>query len=116
MAVRYVVDHDEVVCFGDGDLSELSEGDAVVGTVHGIAGGQPLVATKFAVRGLPSESVPFFVVGEILGLNPRDRGRTCGPDVASLACAVPAPSMLLELSAGDAQASSSASPLRPCFQ
>ena len=56
-----------MVCFGDGDLSELGEGDAVVGTVHDIAGGQPLVATKFAVRVLPPENVSLFVVGEVLG-------------------------------------------------
>ena len=67
VAVRYVVDEDEVVCFGGAGLSELGEGDTVVGTVHDIAGGKPLVSTRFAVRVLSSGTVPIFVVSEVLG-------------------------------------------------
>ena len=42
VAVRYAVDNDEVVCFGDKGLGDLVEGSTVVGTVHDIAGGPPL--------------------------------------------------------------------------
>jgi hypothetical protein len=67
VAVRYVVDNDEVVCLGSGDLDEVNDGDTLVGTVHEIAGGPPLLATSFAVRVMAPETVPLFVVGEVLG-------------------------------------------------
>jgi hypothetical protein len=72
VAVRYAVDNDEVVCLGDGNLNEVNGGDTLVGIVHEIAGGPPLLATSFAVRVRPSETIPLFVVGEVIGhVSPR---------------------------------------------
>jgi hypothetical protein len=67
VAIRYAVDNDEVICFGDGDLSELVEGSAVVGTVHEIAGGPPLLATSFDVRVVATGAVSLGTVGEVVG-------------------------------------------------
>jgi hypothetical protein len=67
VAVRYAVDNDEVVCFGDVDLTELIEGSTVVGTVHDIAGGPPLVAMSFDVRVLLAAEITLGTVGEVVG-------------------------------------------------
>jgi hypothetical protein len=67
VAIRYAVDDDEVICFGDGALRELGDGAAVVGTVHEIANGPPLFATSFDVRVVASGEVPLGIVGEVVG-------------------------------------------------
>jgi hypothetical protein len=67
VAVRYAVDNDEVVCFGDKGLRDLTEGSTVVGTVHEIAGGPPLLSTSFDVRVLVSADVALGTIGEVVG-------------------------------------------------
>jgi hypothetical protein len=67
VAVRYAVDKDEVICFGDRALRDVGEGATVLGTVHDIAGGQPLVGTSFDVRVMASGDVPMGIFGEVLG-------------------------------------------------
>jgi hypothetical protein len=67
VAVRYAVDNDEVICFGDKGLGDLDEGSTIVGTVHDIAGGPPLVATSFDVRVLISADVALGTIGEVVG-------------------------------------------------
>ncbi len=67
VAVRYAVDGDEVVCFGDLGLSDLIEGSTILGTVHDIACGPPLLAMSFDVRVLVSADVALGTVGEVVG-------------------------------------------------
>jgi len=67
VAVRYAVDNDEVICFGDKGLRDLVEGSTVVGTVHDIASGPPLLATSFDVRVLVRADVALGTIGELVG-------------------------------------------------
>jgi hypothetical protein len=67
VAVRYAVDNDEVVCFGDHGLCDLVDGSTIAGTVHDIAGGPPLVQTSFDVRVLVSADVALGTIGEVVG-------------------------------------------------
>jgi hypothetical protein len=67
VAVRYAVDNDELVCFGDKGMGDLVEGSTVVGTVHELAGGPPIVATSFDVRVLVAADVALYTISEVIG-------------------------------------------------
>jgi hypothetical protein len=49
-AVRYAVDDDRLVCFGDRELAELPDGSHVMLAIHEIAGGPSLVEFGATLR------------------------------------------------------------------
>jgi hypothetical protein len=67
VAVRYAVEGEEVICFGDVGLRELGAGTVAIGTVHEIANGPPIVVTSFDVRVLVPGEVTPGTIGEVQG-------------------------------------------------
>jgi hypothetical protein len=66
-AVRYEMDGDRIVCFGDDGLSGLVNGTRVTAAVRGLAGG-PLEATFWVrVTDLAAEDVSIALLSDLVG-------------------------------------------------
>lgn len=74
-AVRYALDGERVVCFGDGPLADLPDRTAVTATVHEIAGGPPLATFTATVRDVAPDDVERNAVLELLDHVPLGRTR-----------------------------------------
>lgn len=74
-AVRYALDGERVVCFGDGSLAEVADRTAVTATVHEIAGGPPLATFAATVRDVGPDDVERNAVLELLDHVPLGRTR-----------------------------------------
>ncbi|MGZ4801584.1 MAG: hypothetical protein ACXV9P_03190 [Acidimicrobiia bacterium] len=64
--VRYAVDGDRLVCFGDEFLSNVDEGARVSVVIHEIAGGQRVAAFSASLHQLLPESVTTNALVELL--------------------------------------------------
>jgi len=64
--VRYAVDGERLVCFGDDGLSDVRDGTHVSLSVHEIAGGPELASLGAMVRSLPPAEVDDAALGELL--------------------------------------------------
>jgi|SRR6478735_3055749 hypothetical protein len=71
--LRYAVDGDRLICFGDGMLDGISDGARVSVTIHEIAGGHEVAAFGVAVRDLPAAEVPTEALLELLAHVPLGR-------------------------------------------
>ena len=81
-AVRYEMDGDRLVCFGDDGLSGMQAGTRVTAAVRGLADG-PLEAMFWAhVRELDPEDVSLALLSDLVG--DRALGRTSEEVVRSL--------------------------------
>jgi hypothetical protein len=65
-AVRYAVDGDRVVCFGDDGLASVPDGTRVSAAVHEIAGGVALATFPASLRTLAPAEVDTNVLVELL--------------------------------------------------
>ncbi len=65
-AVRYAVDDDRLVCFGDDGLAELTEGTRVAVSVHEISGGHQLAQFGASLRVLTADEVTLNALIELL--------------------------------------------------
>ena len=64
--VRYSVDGDRLVCFGDGPLRDVASGTQVWASVHDIADGPPLVSFPALVRQVDADAVDANALVELL--------------------------------------------------
>jgi hypothetical protein len=71
--VRYAVDGDRLICFGDEALHDVPDGTRVSASVHEIAGGHEVAAFGAAVRELPAADVPAEALLELLAHVPLGR-------------------------------------------
>jgi hypothetical protein len=74
--VRYALDGDDLVCFGDDGLSAVPAGTHVSATVHKIACGPPVATFGAVVRDLAPDDVPLGLVAEVAG----NLSLVAGPD------------------------------------
>lgn len=65
--VRYAVDGDSLVCFGDGRLAEFADGERVAATIHDLHDGPPLVTFPVTVRELAPEEVELGLFADVVG-------------------------------------------------
>ena len=65
-AVRYAVDGERLVCFGDRELAAVPDGTRVTAAVHEIAGGSSLVEFGATLREIPSDDIPVSALAELL--------------------------------------------------
>ncbi len=80
--VRYAVDGQRLVCFGDGALADVPDGSRVSVSVHEIAGGQSREAFSAVLRRLAPDDVDMNALAELLAHVPL--GRTIEEVQASL--------------------------------
>lgn len=66
-AVRYAVDGDRLVCFGDDGLSSVPDGTRVTLAVHEIAGGHMLATFAASLREVDPDAVDTNALVEALG-------------------------------------------------
>jgi hypothetical protein len=66
VSVRYSVDSDRLVCFGDGQLRDVPSGTRVWASVHEIAHGPPLVSFPALLRQVDADAVDTNAVVELL--------------------------------------------------
>jgi hypothetical protein len=71
--LRYAVDGDRLICFGDGTLDSVPDGTQVSVTIHEIAGGHEVAAFGVALRDLPASDVPTEALLELLAHVPLGR-------------------------------------------
>jgi hypothetical protein len=71
--LRYAVDGDRLICFGDGTLEGVRDGARVALTIHEIAGGHQVAAFGAAVRELRAAEVPTEALLELLAHVPLGR-------------------------------------------
>ncbi|MFN8035379.1 MAG: hypothetical protein U0V73_05550 [Acidimicrobiia bacterium] len=71
--VRYAVDGERLVCFGDGELSSVPDGTHVSASVHEIAGGPQLASFGATLRTIPPEQVGTNTLVEVIGHVPLGR-------------------------------------------
>jgi hypothetical protein len=64
--VRYAVDEDRLVCFGDDGLVDVPDGTRVTVSVHEIAGGQLLAQFGASLRVLTPDAVTTNALVELL--------------------------------------------------
>ena len=64
--VRYAVDGDRLVCFGDQSLSEIPDHTRVSVSIHEIAGGRLVAGFGAALRRLAPEAVAMGALMELL--------------------------------------------------
>jgi len=81
--VRYAVDGDRLVCFGDESLTDVPESSRVSVSIHEIAGGHLLAEFAASLRRLPPEAVDMRALIDLLGHVPL--GRSLGEVGAHLA-------------------------------
>jgi hypothetical protein len=65
-AVRYAVDGDRLVCFGDDGLASVPDGSRVSVAVHEIAGGQMLATFAASVHRLTPDAIDTNALVELL--------------------------------------------------
>jgi hypothetical protein len=65
--VRYVVEGDRLVCFGDDGLSDIADGARVTALVREIACGPPLASFDATLRVMPPGAVDQNTLIDILG-------------------------------------------------
>src|SRR5690348_4207715 len=65
-AVRYAVEGDRLVCFGDDGLVSVPDGSRVSVAVHEIAGGQMLATFAASVRRLAPQEIDTNALVELL--------------------------------------------------
>ncbi|HZJ26293.1 MAG TPA: hypothetical protein VFF40_04650 [Acidimicrobiia bacterium] len=65
--VRYAVDGERLVCFGDDGLADVPDGARVSLSIHEIAGGPAVADFSASLRALPPDAVDLNVLVEILG-------------------------------------------------
>jgi hypothetical protein len=80
--VRYAVDGDRLVCFGDGGLSSVPDGAHVSAAVYEIAGGPELARFGATLRTLQPDQVDTNALVDVLGHVPL--GRTMAEVQASI--------------------------------
>jgi hypothetical protein len=80
--VRYAVDGQRLVCFGDRTLANVPDGSRVSVSVHDIAGGQAREAFSASLRRLAPDDVDMNALAELLAHVPL--GRTIEEVQASL--------------------------------
>jgi hypothetical protein len=73
VAVRYSVDGDRLICFGDGRLGEVPSGARVWASVHEIAGGPPLVSFPAVLRQIDADALAPNAIVELLDHVPLGR-------------------------------------------
>jgi hypothetical protein len=71
--VRYAVDGDRLVCFGDDGLADLPDATRVSLAIHEIAGGPELVSFGATLRSLPPDAIDGAALGELLAHVPLGR-------------------------------------------
>ena len=71
--VRYAVDKDRLVCFGDGDLADVPDGTRVTASIHEIAGGPMLATFAASMRVLGPDAVDMNALVELLAHVPLGR-------------------------------------------
>lgn len=65
-ALRYAVDGDRLVCFGDRQLAEVAHGTRVRVAVHEIAGGPMLTEFAATLRDVPSDELDTGAIAVLL--------------------------------------------------
>ena len=80
--VRYAVDGQRLVCFGDDSLEKVPDGGRVAVSIHDIAGGQSREAFSASLRRLAPDEVDMNALAELLAHVPL--GRTIDEVQASL--------------------------------
>jgi len=65
-AVRYAVDHERLVCFGDRELAAVPDGAHVMAAIHEIAGGPLLVEFAATLRTVNPGGVETSALYELL--------------------------------------------------
>lgn len=65
--LRYSVDGDRLVCFGDGPLRDVPSGTQVWASVHELANGPPLVSFPALLRQVDADAVDANAVVELVG-------------------------------------------------
>ena len=73
-AVRYAMDEDRMVCFGDDGLSGVADGARLTAGIWGIASGPPEANFWVRVKDLGPDEVPIALLSDIVG--DRALGRT----------------------------------------
>jgi hypothetical protein len=71
--VRYAVDGQRLVCFGDNTLANVPDGGRVGVSVHEIAGGQSREAFSASLRRLPPDDIDMNALAELLAHVPLGR-------------------------------------------
>jgi hypothetical protein len=71
--VRYAVDGQRLVCFGDNTLANVPDGSRVSVSIHEIAGGQSREAFSASLRRLPPDDVDMNALAELLAHVPLGR-------------------------------------------
>ena len=65
-ALRYAVDDDHLVVFGDRELADVVDGTRVGAAVHEIAGGPPLAEFAVTLREVDGDNVGVGALAELL--------------------------------------------------
>lgn len=65
-AVRYSLDGERLVCFGDGPLTDVASGTHVWASVHAIADGPPLVSFGATLREIDPDAIDTNAIAELL--------------------------------------------------
>lgn len=68
--VRYATTDTEMICFGDGKLSDLQDTDNAIATVHEIADGPPLESFPVSTRTVAGEELSLSTIAEVHGNAP----------------------------------------------
>lgn len=71
--VRYAVDGDRLVCFGDGDLAGIPDGTRVSASIHEIAGGPAVANFGASFRQVTPASISADALLELLAHVPLGR-------------------------------------------
>jgi hypothetical protein len=71
--IRYAVDGDRVVCFGDDGLSGAVDGTRLTADVRGLASGPPDASFWVRVKDLAPEDVSVALLSDIVGHRPLGR-------------------------------------------
>lgn len=72
-AVRYAMDGDRLVCFGDDGLSVVAGGARLTAGVRGLASGPPEANFWVRVKELGPDEVPIALLADIVGYRPLGR-------------------------------------------
>lgn len=73
VAIRYAMDGDRIVCFGDDGLSGVASGTRLTAGVRGLASGPPEANFWVRVQDLGLEEVPVALLSDIAGHVPLGR-------------------------------------------
>lgn len=73
VAVRYAMDGDRIVCFGDDGLRGVADGTRLTAGVRGLASGPPEGNFWIRVQELGPDEVPVALLADIVGHTPLGR-------------------------------------------